>query len=71
MTVEEVIDHDIGAWNFEFIEGLLSDSEKQAIRLVPIGSRFAGDRLIWPSEKSRIYSIKAGYHWIHRLAARG
>ncbi|KAI5313645.1 hypothetical protein L3X38_042821 [Prunus dulcis] len=28
MTGFEVIDHDIGAWNFESIEGLISDSEK-------------------------------------------
>ncbi|BFG16577.1 hypothetical protein CerSpe_028510 [Prunus speciosa] len=68
MTVEEVIDHDTGAWNFESIEGLLSDSKKQAIRLVPISLRFAGDRLIWPLEKFGSYSVKSGYHWINRLA---
>lgn len=62
MTVDEVIDHDTGAWNFESIEGLLSDSKKKAIRLVPIGSRFAGDRLILPLEKSGMYSVKSGYH---------
>lgn len=40
------------------------------ISLIPIGDGLENDRLIWPWNKSGIYTVKLGYHWHHSITIR-
>ncbi|KAH0992419.1 hypothetical protein GBA52_003902 [Prunus armeniaca] len=65
--VETLIDWDSKSWNLTPIQASITDEEKLAIQLIPIGNGKEEDRLVWPGEKNGRFSVRSGYHCIHAL----
>ncbi|KAH0994404.1 hypothetical protein GBA52_018268 [Prunus armeniaca] len=65
--VETLIDWDSKSWNLTPIQDSITDEEKLAVQLIPIGNGREEDRLVWPGEKNGRFSVRSGYHYIHAL----
>ncbi|CAL8168748.1 unnamed protein product [Prunus armeniaca] len=58
-------------WTDRWIPSLhdasITDEEKLAVQLIPIGNGREEGRLVWPGEKNGRFSMRSGYHCIHAL----
>jgi hypothetical protein len=57
---------DTHSWRTDHIKPFLPISEVTAINDIIIGDTSIDDRLIWPLEKSGMYSVKSGYRFLHK-----
>ncbi|KAK9901015.1 hypothetical protein M0R45_002308 [Rubus argutus] len=69
LTVHEIIDEDMHTWRTDHIEPFILESEAIAINDIVIGYTNIDDTLIWPMEKSALYIVKSGYHFVHTPSA--
>ncbi|XP_028784473.1 uncharacterized protein LOC114740485 [Neltuma alba] len=50
-----------GKWDFTQVEGILSDEEKDWIKMIKLPGLNCADRLIWLRSRDGFYSVKMGY----------
>ena len=48
-------------WNWEAIEGWISNEKKELVRQIMINDKNGGDKFVWTKEKCGEYSVKTGY----------
>ncbi|CAL5415865.1 unnamed protein product [Camellia sinensis] len=60
--VEDVIDSTCQRWKVDVLRTLVSESEMEAIRTIPLPLASTEDALIWHFDSTGVYSVKSGYH---------
>ncbi|XP_004301203.1 PREDICTED: uncharacterized protein LOC101302660 [Fragaria vesca subsp. vesca] len=65
VLVNQLIDWERKVWNLSDILGSIGREVAEQIQEMPIGEIDGQDRLIWPHDKSRNYTVRSGYIWIH------
>lgn len=51
----------------EPIANIISHRDHSLILNLPVEVSSCSDRLIWPMEKNRVFTVKSGYYWIHAV----
>lgn len=62
LLVNSLIYPDKGVWDIDFLKPFVEEGEFDAILKTHIEDPTSRDRLVWPFEKKRTYSVKSGYH---------
>ena len=68
-NVASIIRSSSNEWDLQPISSCVPQSEMARIKDLHIGDPDCDDKLIWPSEKSGMYTVKSGYHWLHNREA--
>lgn len=66
LLVQDLIDQDTKSWKIDHIEPFIPPEEAAAIKEIHIGDPSIDDRMIWPLERSGMFTVKSGYHFIHK-----
>ncbi|VVA15284.1 PREDICTED: reverse mRNAase [Prunus dulcis] len=60
--VSEILDGQTRTWNTQALAQYVSQDTIKLISEVPIGNLHREDRIVWPWNKSGLYSVKSGYN---------
>nr|XP_017188741.2 uncharacterized protein LOC108173698 [Malus domestica] len=64
LVVNSLICSENRMWDIDFLKPFLERSEFDVILKTHIGDPLLRDRLVWPLDKKRVYSVKFGYKWV-------
>ena len=68
LLLSKVIDQRNGEWKIDFLRNFLKPDDFNTIKAIPMGNFEVDDTLVWPLEKSGLYSVRSGYKCIFPIA---
>ena len=60
--VSEIIVESTGEWRLGEVDHWLTEEQRDAIKVIPIGRQRGEDEMVWPFSKDGKYSAKSWYH---------